>query len=317
MWYNPFNVHQIYTTLWGKLMLIPERCELCPRLCRADRRSQTGRCGGGSLPRVVRAAPHHWEEPCISGTKGSGAVFFSGCHLGCAFCQNHSISHGQAGTALSVEDLAACFLKLEGRGVHNLNLVTASHYRPWVMAALQIARGHGFKLPVVWNTGGYERLDSITGLANDVDVWLFDLKFHSPALSAQLAAAPDYFRVASAALQEACRLAGPPVFSADGLLLRGVVLRLLVLPGHKNDAQQLLAWAAENLPRGGFLLSLMSQYTPPQGIQLPSPFNRRLASYEYRAVAGTALELGLQLGYFQDRASASPAYIPPFEEGIL
>jgi len=256
---------------------------------------------------------HHWEEPCLAGTRGSGTVFFGGCPLGCLFCQNHAISHRAGGAPHTAQQLAARFLAMQQRGAHNLNLVTAGHYRPWVQRALALARAQGFSLPVVWNSGGYETTEALDALAADVDIWLLDLKFHAAALAATLADAPDYFPVASAAAKQACRLAGPPVFGGGGLLRRGVILRLLVLPGHHKDAMALLRFMASELPRGGFLLSLMRQYTPPPGLGLPRPLSRRLASYEYRQVLDEAERLGLATGYTQQAESASAAYIPPFE----
>jgi putative pyruvate formate lyase activating enzyme len=170
----------------------PVRCVLCPRRCGADRRFRQGACGGGSLPRVARAAPHHWEEPCISGSRGSGTVFFTGCPLGCVFCQNHAISHrGGAGRRVTAEELAGIFLDLQRQGVHNLNLVTATHYLPWVQMALGLARGRGLALPVVWNSSGYETAATMAALAGMVDVSLLDLKYKTPALGQRLAAAPD------------------------------------------------------------------------------------------------------------------------------
>lgn len=290
----------------------PQQCSLCPRLCGADRRTTPGLCFSGPQIRIARAAPHMWEEPCISGTRGSGAVFFSGCGLGCLFCQNLTISRG-GGQAVSVPKLANIFLRLQQQGVHNINLVTAAHYRPWVQAALRQARKNGLLLPVVYNTSGYETPQSIRALAPDISVWLTDFKFHGAALSAQLANAPNYFAIASTALQAMCATAGPPVFDSDGLLQKGVIVRLLVLPGHRQDAIHLLQWMAKNLPQNGFLLSLMNQYTPPEGTTLPSPLHRRTASYEYNAVADEAIRLGLTNGYMQQRTSAELFYTPSFD----
>lgn len=288
-------------------------CTLCPRRCGARRGQAPGRCGAGPLPRVNLAAPHFHEEPAISGSRGSGAVFFTGCALGCRFCQNHAISRGQApGEEMDEAALAGVFLRLQGQGVHNLNLVTASHHRPVVLAALRRARAEGLALPAVWNTGGYENPDAAEALAEDIQIHLADLKFFSPGLSAFLADAPDYFAHASRYLRAACALCGPPRLGGDGLLQSGVVVRLLVLPGQSEDALCLLRWMAEALPPGGFLLSLMSQYTPPSGLGLPKPLDRRLASYECRKVQREALALGLCEGWFQGRVSASEAYLPGF-----
>ncbi len=288
-------------------------CRLCPRQCGAVRALAPGRCGAGTQAKIARAAPHFWEEPCISGTKGSGTVFFSGCPLGCVFCQNHVISHGNFGREVSADQLAQVFLRLQWEGVHNLNLVTGTQYAPQIAAALDAAKQRGFALPVVWNTSGYETLETVAFLAKYVDVWLCDSKFFSPEVSRRMADAPDYFAVASAALRQMARLAGPPVLGLDGTLVSGLVVRLLVLPGQRQDAKEILRWVAENLPKEGFLLSLMRQYTPPEGLPLPAPLDRRLASFEYHDVVEMALALGLTGGYTQEQESAQQAYIPPFD----
>lgn len=296
-------------------MQIPEHCALCPRACGANRRQAVGLCGGGATVRVARAAPHFWEEPCISGSRGSGTVFFTGCSLGCLFCQNAGISRGHIGAEVTIERLGEIFLEMQNKKVHNLNLVTAGHYYPWVLQALEEATARGFALPVVWNSSGYENLETVRQLAPKVDVWLPDLKFHSPVLAEQVAGAPGYFQVASRSIAEMCRLAGPPRFAPDGLLCRGVIIRVLVLPGQHRDAMELLRWMAESLPPHGFLLSLMCQYTPPDdlGETAPLSLRRRVASYEYRQVVEEAVRLGLTLGYTQQRESASSAYTPAFD----
>ena len=296
-------------------MEVITHCTLCPRRCGVNRSRQPGRCGGGSRPTVARAALHPWEEPCLSGSRGSGTVFFAGCPLGCSFCQNGAISRAAPAVKVKETDgagLAEIFLSLQARGAHNINLVTATHYAPWVARAVPLARAKGLALPVVWNSGGYEVLDTLELLRPHVDVWLLDVKFHDSALSARLANAPDYFEHAAAAAAWACAAAGPPVLGDEGLLRRGVILRLLVLPGSHRDAIALLEWMAAALPPGGFLLSLMSQYTPPEGVALRPPMDRRVAAYEYRKVLDAAHRLGLELGYTQQRASASSTYIPPF-----
>lgn len=288
------------------------RCTLCPRRCGANRQKGVGLCGGGSLPVVARAALHHWEEPCISGTKGSGAVFFGGCPLGCVFCQNRAISRGEQGSPVSVEELAQIFLRLQSQGAHNINLVTAGHYRPWVQKALQQAGAAGLHLSVVWNSGGYETEEAVLALQNQVDVWLCDIKFYSPNISGRLANAPDYFTWASAAVQRMCAITGAPQHNKDGMLQRGVIVRLLVLPGHRQDAKEILYWMHRHLPKDGYLLSLMRQYTPPPGVVLPKPLGRRLSSYEYNDVADMALQLGMK-GYFQEKESVGVQYVPAFD----
>ena len=294
--------------------MIPTHCTLCPRQCGADRTRAQGLCGGGPDIRAARAALHLWEEPCISGTRGSGTVFFSGCPLGCVYCQNDKISAGNFGKVLTVSELADVFRRLEAAGAHNLNLVTATHYRPWVQQALHLAKPG---IPVVWNTGGYETVEAIDALAGDVDVYLTDLKYRSPELSARYSGAPDYFDVSLAAAKRMIEQAGPPVFSPDGLLRRGVIVRHLALPGCVDDSLAVLRAMAQELPRGRFLVSVMSQYTPMPRTKGLGALSRRISTYEYRKVVNAAVELGLTDGYMQERSSAKEEYTPPFDlEGL-
>lgn len=297
-------------------MEIPRHCALCPRACGADRTRAAGFCGGGPRVKAARAALHHWEEPCISGTRGSGTVFFSGCPLQCCYCQNHHISAENFGKELTVRQLADIFLRLQDAGAHNLNLVTGTHYLPWVLDALALARP-ALTIPVVWNTGGYETPAAIRALDGVVDVWLTDLKYRSPALAAEYSGAPDYFAVAAAAAKQMCAQAGPPVFDADGLLQKGVIVRHLALPGALGDTKAVLDFLAKELPQGGFLLSLMSQYTPFYKAKEHKALARRISTYEYRQAVDYALDLGLANGFMQEKSSAKEEYTPPFDlEGV-
>lgn len=293
---------------------VPTHCTLCPRKCGADRTRTAGLCGGGARVKAARAALHHWEEPCLSGTRGSGTVFFSGCSLGCIYCQNYPISAQNFGKELSVEELAEVFRRLAAQGAHNLNLVTATHYRPWVQQALHIA---DTGLPVVWNTGGYETIEAVDALKGDVDIYLTDVKYASSELGRTCSNAPDYFDVALAAAKRMIEQVGPPVFDADGLLQRGVIVRHLALPGCVDDSLAVLRALAEELPRGEFLVSVMSQYTPFYKAKDQKPFSRRISTYEYRKVVNAAVELGLTDGYMQEKSSAKEEYTPPFDlEGL-
>lgn len=266
--------------------------------------------------RAARAALHAWEEPCISGTRGSGTVFFSGCSLGCCYCQNYRISAENFGKPLSVPQLAAIFLRLQTQGAHNINLVTATHYAPWVTAALDKARAQGLRLPVVYNTGGYETEQTVRALAPYVDIWLTDMKYVSSALSGEYSAAPDYFAVAAPALRQMLAQAGPPVFGADGLLQRGVIVRHLALPGALHDSLAVLRFLAGLGPQN-FLFSAMSQYTPFYRAAQHKALSRRISTYEYRTVVNEAVRLGLTNGYMQEKSSAKEEYTPPFDlEGV-
>ncbi len=254
------------------------------------------------------------QPPARAEAPASGAVFFSGCSLGCVFCQNHAVSRsGGAGRPMDAPALAALFLSLQRRGAYNLNLVTATHWRPWALNALALARAEGLSLPLVWNTGGYESCEAVAELAPHVAVWLFDVKYHSPALAGLLAGAPNYWPTALAALRAAHAAAGPAVQRADGLLQKGVVLRVLVLPGHHRDAMAILRGVAEALPPEEVFLSLMRQYTPNGDARLPKELRRTLSSWEYRQVAGEADRLGFTRGWLQGRHSVGECFVPHFE----
>ncbi len=304
-------------------MQLPTHCTLCPRACGADRAAgQTGLCGAGDTLRAARAALHHWEEPCLSGDPeaptGSGTVFFSGCALGCCYCQNYGISQEGQGRPLTEARLAEIFLELQTNGARNINLVTATQWLPWVLPALDSARRRGLRLPVVYNTGGYETVQTVQALAGYVDIWLTDFKYDSPALAAELSRAGNYPAVADRALRAMLRQTGAPVYDPEGYLRRGVIVRHLVLPGQAADSQAVLRRLAavrrqEEVP---FLLSLMSQFTPFYHAA-DHGLGRRITSYEYRKVVDAALALGLTDGYMQEKSSAREEYTPPFDgEGL-
>lgn len=282
-------------------------CTLCPRRCGVDRSAGRGFCGMDESPRVARAALHFWEEPCISGTRGSGAVFFSGCTLRCAFCQNYEISHQGFGKALTVRRLADIFRALEDQGAHNINLVTATPFVRQVLEALSLFKPG---IPVVWNTGGYETVETLRMLEGAVDIYLPDLKHVSPRLSRLCAGAPDYFEFASAALMEMCRQTGPAVYGEDGLMRKGVIVRHLILPGCTVDSCKALDFIAENLPKGT-PVSLMRQYTPSPHCNIPG-LDRRVSDAEYARVLAHFEALGLS-GFTQEKESANAAYTPPFD----
>ena len=289
-------------------------CTLCPRMCHANRYVRTGICGCGPEIRAARAALHFWEEPCISGQDGSGAVFFSGCTLKCCYCQNYPISRGEVGKAISQERLEEIFLELQDQGARNIDLITATQFLPSILPVLEKVRPK-LHIPIVYNCGGYERVETLRMLEGYVDVYLPDLKYFSSDKAKKYSGAPDYFQHASAAVEEMIRQTEKPVFDENGILVRGTLIRHMVLPGQKEDSIRLLGWMAENLPKGGFLLSLLSQYTPFFKAAEHPQINRRLTSYEYGKVLDAALELGLDTGYMQERSSAREEYTPPFDRG--
>ena len=291
-----------------------DSCTLCPRMCRADRFHSRGFCGAGATVRIARAALHPWEEPCISGTNGSGTVFFSGCTLKCIFCQNHELSHENFGKDISTQRLGEIFLELQSQGAHNINLVTATHYLPSIREALDMVRAD-LHIPVVYNCGGYERPETLREFSDYIDIYLPDLKYYDPVLSEKYSSAKNYFEVTSKAIEEMICLTGGLEWNPENpdLLQKGVIIRHMVLPGAKNDSIRLLHWMHDTLPAGKFMVSLMSQYTPFYKSHLYPEINRRITSYEYQKVLDTAIDLGLVHGYMQEKSSAKEEYTPPFD----
>ncbi len=287
-------------------------CTLCPRRCGAERTAEAGggfcRMPGGL--RVARAMLHHWEEPPISGQNGAGTVFFSGCTLGCVYCQNGDISAGGFGKDISTARLREIFEELIAQGAHNIELVTPTHFLPWILPALTPR----LPVPVVYNCGGYERVETLRALEGLVDVYLPDLKYADGALAAELSGAADYFPVACEAIREMFRQVGPYVLE-DGLLTRGVVIRHLVLPGYLDNTRRVLDWIAETFAPGDVLVSLMSQYTPTAN--MTGRLARRVTAAEYRAAADYMRNCGISDGFVQERTSAEEAYTPAFDgEGV-
>ncbi len=287
-------------------------CTLCPRRCGAERTAEAGggfcRMPGGL--RVAQAMLHHWEEPPISGQNGAGTVFFSGCTLGCVYCQNGDISAGGFGKDISTARLREIFEELIAQGAHNIELVTPTHFLPWILPALTPR----LPVPVVYNCGGYERVETLRALEGLVDVYLPDLKYADGALAAELSGAADYFPVACEAIREMFRQVGPYVLE-DGLLTRGVVIRHLVLPGYLDNTRRVLDWIAETFAPGDVLVSLMSQYTPTAN--MTGRLARRVTAAEYRAAADYMRNCGITDGFVQERTSAEEAYTPAFDgEGV-
>lgn len=283
------------------------QCTLCPRKCRVNRSETTGFCGMGNTPKLARAALHFWEEPCIAGTKGSGALFFSGCTLRCCYCQNHSLSHQGHGKEVPVERLAEIFQSLNEQGAHNLNFVTATPFVPQILKALEIYKP---PIPIVWNSSGYEAMDTLKMLEGVVDVYLPDMKHVSSRLSALCAKAPDYFEVAAAALKEMCRQTGPAVYDANGIMQKGTLIRHLILPGCTQDSMQVLNFIAESLPKGT-PVALMRQYTP-QPFCTVKGLDRPITDAEYSRVLSHYEALGLS-GYTQEKSSSDTAFTPAFD----
>lgn len=296
-----------------------QNCTLCPRNCGCDRSRQTGYCGMTDKLTIARAALHFWEEPCISGegsrAPGSGTVFFTGCSLGCCFCQNHLLSKEHVGKQIDAKRLAEIFLELQEKGAANINLVTPDHFLPDILSALKSVEGK-LIIPVACNCSGYETVCTVDRLSQYVDIFMPDVKFFSPELSFDFAGAKNYFKTALAAIKQMLFYTGAPVFSQDGMLVRGVILRHLILPGHTDDSLLILDALAKEIGTEGFIISLMSQYTPYFDCG-HKELNRRLSSYEYRKVIDHAEQLGFEAIYTQQRSSAKEEYTPPFDaEGV-
>ena len=285
-------------------------CRLCPRRCGADRAVSAGICHMGSDMRIARAAPHYGEEPCISGERGSGAVFFAGCPLGCVYCQNYALSRGRVGETVSVERLAAIFSELEAKGVHNLNLVTGTQFTPQILDALAIAKP---KIPVVWNTSGYETGETVDALSERVSVFLPDFKYAEAALAARYSRAPDYPDTARAAIRRMVEHTGAFELDEDGLLRRGVLIRHLVLPGQIENTRAVLYWIADTLAPGTVLVSLMAQYTPCGHLGKYPELRRTLTPEEWDAALAILDETGLSDGYVQELSASGEEEIPAFD----
>lgn len=287
-------------------------CTSCPRRCAVDRTAgQLGVCGAPEAFRVARIAPHMWEEPPISGTRGSGTVFFSGCSLRCVFCQNRAISREGRGETLTDDALADRILRLQQTGVHNINLVTPTHYARRLRPFLEKLRPH-LRVPVVYNCGGYEDVNTLRELEGLIDIYLPDFKYISPELSRDYSAAADYAAVASASLSEMFRQVGGVSFDGEGMMTRGMIVRHLVLPGCRHDSMAVLRHLADLLPVDRIRLSLMAQYTPEFAADCPYPnLRRRLTRFEYSSVLTLAEELGFD-GYMQSPESVGAQYTPSF-----
>ena len=290
-------------------MLSYTHCTLCPRRCGVDRtRGQLGFCKMPGQIHAARAGVHYWEEPVISGSFGSGAVFFSGCTLKCAFCQNYDISQENFGKPMTSAELRAAFERLIDEGVQNINLVTPTHFLPDILPALEPK----LPVPVVYNCGGYESVETLRQLEGKIDVYLPDFKYSDNALAKKLSSAPDYFETASAAILEMYRQVGKPVLEDDEMK-RGVLVRHLVLPGCVDSSLGVLDWVAEHFRSGDILFSLMSQYVPMgRAVEMP-PFDRRITELEYDSVLSYMMLLGIEDGYTQDFSSAERGYTPSFD----
>lgn len=286
------------------------KCRLCARRCGADRLSgELGYCKMPATPYVSRAALHFWEEPPISGAGGSGTVFFSGCSLGCVFCQNAEISRNESGIAVSEDRLAEIMLEIETQGAHNINFVTPTHFAPSIVRSVAIARASGMLLPTVYNTGGYDTAEALNMLDGTIDIYLSDFKFYLPRTASEYASAPDYPMTAKEAIAEMVRQRGEPVIDG-GLMKSGVIVRVLLLPSHVAEAKLTVKYLIDTYG-DGIYISLMNQYTPMRGMR--PPLDRTVCRSEYDELVEYALKKGLKNGFVQEGGTSSESFIPPFD----
>lgn len=294
-------------------MNLYKNCSICPRNCRIDRTNgQIGYCQSGHEIKAALASVHMWEEPPISGSCGSGTIFFSGCNLRCVFCQNYTISSENSGKTISTERLSEIMLEQQARGVHNINLVTATHFIPSIVKAVQKAKNNGLKIPIVYNTGGYEKVESIKMLEGTVDIYLPDIKYFSSELSLKYSGASDYFSYASEAVLEMYRQTGNNIYDDNGIMKSGVIIRHMIMPSHKEDSYKVLDWIRDNIGTE-VCVSLLSQYTPAYNAEKYKEINRKLMSLEYTRVIEHFFDIGLKNGFMQEKSSAESKYTPIFD----
>ena len=287
-------------------------CTLCPRNCKVNReKGELGFCGAGSSVKIARASLHYWEEPCISGKDGSGTVFFSCCNMKCVYCQNYGISTENRGKIVTDEELAEVFLSLQEKGANNINLVTPTHFAFQIMKALDIAKSKGLNLPVVYNCGGYESVETIKMLSGYVDIYMPDMKYFSDKYAVKYSAAPGYFDIAKAAIDEMYRQVGEPAFDKDGIMQKGVIVRHMMLPGLLFDTKKIIDYLY-NTYEDDIYISLMSQYTPMPNVKNMPELDRKIIEKQYEAMVEYAAGIGVKNAFVQEGSSANESFIPEF-----
>lgn len=288
------------------------KCEICPFRCKVNRLSgQVGRCGCGDKIRVAKYQLHYFEEPCISGKSGSGTVFFSNCNFKCIFCQNYKISQEGKGNEVTIEELANIFLKLQKEGANNINLVTPTMYAYQIIEAIKLARMNGLNLPIIYNSNGYENVETLRDLSGYVDVYLPDLKYYADELAIKYSKAPNYFKIATKAILEMIKQVGRPEFDENGMIKKGVIIRHLVLPGHIQNSKHILKWLKENV-EGNAYVSVMAQYFPTYKAKEDEYLNRKLTRKEYSEIEQYLYLLDIQNGYMQELGKHEEEYVPDF-----
>ena len=289
-----------------------EKCEICPHNCKVNRvQGQIGRCKCNDKIKIALVSTHEYEEPCISGKNGSGTVFFSNCNLNCMYCQNYEISQLGKGREITIEELADIFIKQQAKGVNNINLVTPTMYAYQIIEAIKIARKNGLNLPIIYNTNGYERVETIKALNGYIDVYLPDLKYYSDTLSKKYSNVDKYFEVATKAIKEMYRQVGQATFNEKGIIQKGVIIRHLILPNHLQNTKHILKWIKENL--GDIYVSIMAQYFPTYKAKGDSLIGRKLTKKEYKEIENFLYTLELQNGYIQELGEHEEEYVPEWD----
>jgi putative pyruvate formate lyase activating enzyme len=288
-------------------------CKLCPRNCGVNRLEDTiGFCRAGSDVTVARVSLHHWEEPCISGEAGSGTIFFSECNMRCVFCQNHSISHEGIGKKISIERLSEIFIEQQKRGAHNINLVTPTHFVPQIIEAIKIAKENGLTLPIVYNSNGYENIETIKALNGYIDIYLPDLKYFDDKYAIKYSNSPNYFKIASSAIKEMYSQVGSAEFDENGMMKKGVIIRHLMLPGLLFDSKKIMDYIYNTYGNNVFI-SIMNQYTPVNNVEKYPEINKPLNPKHYESLIDYCIELGIKNAFIQEEGTVSESFIPDFD----
>ncbi|MBR5517437.1 MAG: radical SAM protein [Clostridia bacterium] len=294
------------------MMNVYKNCNLCPRNCQIDRSVNKGYCKTTDKLLVTRAALHMWEEPCISGDDGSGTIFFGGCNLGCIYCQNAEIRDGKVGREISVERLSEIFFELKEKGANNINLVTPTHFVPHIIQALDIAKRQNLNLPVVYNTGGYEKVETLKMLNGYVDVYLPDFKYYNKNSAKKYSNAPDYTDYVKPAIDEMLSQVGNPVFSKDGIIKKGVIVRHLLLPKHSEESKEIIKYLYDTY-NDDIFISIMNQYTPMPQVADHSILKNKVTQNEYDDLVDYAVDIGVENGFIQEGETAMESFIPSFD----
>lgn len=293
-----------------------QRCEICPHKCKIDRtKNQVGRCKSKDTVKVALASIHNFEEPCISGRNGSGTVFFSNCNLSCEFCQNYEISQQGLGKEISIERLAEIFIEQQLRGADNINLVSPTSYAVQIIEAIKIAKNNGLKIPIIYNTNGYENIETLKLLEGYIDIYLPDLKYAENDLAKKYSKIENYFEIATSAIKEMYRQVGKNEYDENGIIKAGIIIRHLILPNHTENSKKVLKWIAENMPKN-ITVSVMAQYFPTYKAKEIKDINRKITKYEYQKIENYLYSLDLENGYIQEMGNNEEIYVPKWEINV-